>query len=61
MRREARGETWGNCEDGAEVTLYTIDGKEHSWPGSTMPTEITTQDIDATAVIWEFFAAHLMP
>ncbi len=58
---EVTGETWGTCQDGAEVRLYTIEGKGHSWPGSDMPPQITTKDIDATDVIWEFFASHAMP
>jgi poly(3-hydroxybutyrate) depolymerase len=43
------------------VVLYTIQGKGHSWPGSNMPAAITTRDIDATDVMWDFFAAHPMP
>jgi polyhydroxybutyrate depolymerase len=58
---EVTGETWGSCQDGATVTFYTVQGRGHSWPGSDMPPEITTQDINATDVIWEFFAAHSMP
>jgi polyhydroxybutyrate depolymerase len=58
---EVTGETWNNCREGTKVTFYTIEGRGHSWPGSDMPTEITTQDIDATDVIWEFFEAHPMP
>ena len=55
------GETWSGCRAGADVVLYTITGKGHSWPGSAMPAQITTRDIDATDVIWEFFAAHPKP
>ncbi len=55
---EVTGETWGRCQKDAEVVLYTIQGRGHSWPGSNMPPEITTQDINATDVIWEFFASH---
>jgi polyhydroxybutyrate depolymerase len=58
---EVTGETWGNCEAGAEVVLYTIAGKGHSWPGSAMPAQITTRDINATDVIWDFFKSHPMP
>lgn len=58
---EVTGETWGDCQEGAVVVLYTIEGRGHSWPGSDMPADITTQDIDATGVIWDFFAAHPMP
>jgi len=61
QRGEVTGETWRNCQKKAEVTLYTIQGKGHSWPGSDMPPEITTQDINATNVIWEFFMTHPMP
>jgi polyhydroxybutyrate depolymerase len=58
---DVTGETWGECRDQAEVVLYTIAGKGHSWPGSNMPAQITTQDIDATDVIWEFFVTHPYP
>jgi polyhydroxybutyrate depolymerase len=58
---DVTGEHWGGCRAGADVVLYTIDGKGHSWPGSAMPARITTRDIDATDVIWEFFAAHPKP
>lgn len=66
-RGEVKGETWGNgrkghgCRENALVTLYTIEGRGHSWPDSDMPAEISTQDIDATRMIWEFFQAHPMP
>ena len=36
----------------------STEGKGHSWPGSSMPASITTQAVDATDVMWEFFAAH---
>ena len=48
------GETWGNCSDDALVTLYTLAGGEHWWPGAPG----ATQFIDATDTIWEFFTAH---
>jgi polyhydroxybutyrate depolymerase len=58
---DVTGEEWSGCRDGADVVLYTIAGKGHSWPGSAMPAAITTQDISATDAMWEFFAAHPMP
>ena len=61
QRGEVTGETWGGCREGAGVVLYTIAGKGHSWPGSAMPAAITTRDVDATDVIWAFFAAHPRP
>ncbi|NOZ00020.1 MAG: poly(3-hydroxybutyrate) depolymerase [Chloroflexi bacterium] len=58
---DVTGEAWNNCADKAEVILYTIQDKGHSWPGSDMPSDITTQDVDATDVIWAFFADHPLP
>lgn len=50
------------CTDDAEVVLYTIDGGGHTWPGADPLLPIlmgyTTQAIDATEVMWQFFAAH---
>jgi polyhydroxybutyrate depolymerase len=37
------------CKDGAEVRLIRIDGLQHTW---------ARDEIDATAVMWEFFARH---
>jgi polyhydroxybutyrate depolymerase len=52
---EVRGEAWSGCSNDARVVLYTVEGKGHSWPGSTMPERITTKDIDATRTVWRFF------
>jgi polyhydroxybutyrate depolymerase len=57
---DATGERWA-CIPGQEVDLYTLDGKGHSWPGSNMPARITSQDVDATEVMWAFFKAHPRP
>jgi polyhydroxybutyrate depolymerase len=45
---------------GAEVVLYTIDRGGHTWPGGPqyMPQTVVgrvNRDIDASAVIWDFF------
>jgi poly(3-hydroxybutyrate) depolymerase len=57
---EARGIRYSGCDQGAEVDFYTIDGGGHSWPGGEpLPEWIvghTSQDIDATRVMWEFFS-----
>ena len=58
QRGDVTGEAWQECSAGADVLLYTINGKGHSWPGSRMPARITTRDINATDVIWDFFVAH---
>jgi polyhydroxybutyrate depolymerase len=54
--------TYSGCKDSADVTLCTISGGGHTWPGGA-PTGFgkTSTDIDATAEMWTFFAAHPMP
>lgn len=47
------------CTDGRTVTLVTVAGAGHQWPGS-LARENADQPstaLDATALIWEFFAA----
>jgi len=51
------------CRDDADIVFYRIDGGGHTWPGSrlTLPPGrfgATIHDLDATALIGEFFAAH---
>src|SRR4051794_19172809 len=52
------------CAAGQEVALYEVKGGGHSWPGSQFSAALskvvgpTTMDIDASELIWEFFAAH---
>jgi polyhydroxybutyrate depolymerase len=59
---EVRGVHYENCRSDSDVVFYTIDGGGHSWPGGGfLPEAIvghTTQDVDATRVIWEFFQEH---
>jgi len=47
-------ETYGSCTDEADVTLCSIRGLAHLWPGG--PGGLSS--IDATDAIWEFFAAQ---
>lgn len=54
--------TWSNCRNNAEVILYTLANHGHSWPGSPiMPKNITSQAVNATDVMWDFFKSHPMP
>jgi polyhydroxybutyrate depolymerase len=49
------------CRHGGEVALYTIVGGGHTWPGSEIvlgPPELTTESIDATALVLDWFEAH---
>jgi polyhydroxybutyrate depolymerase len=43
---------YDGCADGAEVRLIRIDGLGHRW---------TREEIDTTAVMWQFFKSHRMP
>jgi polyhydroxybutyrate depolymerase len=48
------------CADGRTVTLITIAGAGHQWPSSVAregAADRPSDALDATAVIWEFFAA----
>jgi polyhydroxybutyrate depolymerase len=58
------------CPDGRAVELITIDGAGHQWPGGAMKSvfqrlvldsDPPSTALDATAVIWTFFAAHPGP
>lgn len=52
------------CANGSAVALYTITGGGHTWPGNQ--TGIidraylgpTTQNLDATLALWQFFTAR---
>ena len=60
---EVSGVQFTNCA--ADVFFYTITGGGHAWPsGEVIPEFIvghTTQDIDATQTIWDFFLQHPLP
>lgn len=55
----------GGCPAGQDIALYTINGGGHTWPGvsGALPEAQfgkTNMDINAGAVIWEFFSAHAL-
>ena len=50
-----------SCPASRTVELITIDSAGHQWPGSTkgrQGADTPFAGLDATAVIWAFFAAH---
>ncbi|MFZ2658576.1 MAG: PHB depolymerase family esterase [Victivallales bacterium] len=58
--------TYAKGKDGTEVVLYRIEGGGHTWPDGKqyLPKMIVgpvCHDINATAIIWEFFKAHPKP
>ena len=59
---DVRGIRYTGCRDNAEVVFYTIEGGGHTWPGGgPIPIGKTSQDIDASETMWEFFKAHPLP
>lgn len=58
--------SYTKCAQNADVVLYTINGGGHTWPGDQpSPTEsvwgYTSQQIDATQLMWQFFEQHPLP
>jgi len=49
--------SWSGCE--ASTDLYIVEGGGHTWPGAIAVDFLgyTTDDVDATAEIWEVFRA----
>ena len=55
---------WEGCAPGGDVRLYIVEGGGHTWPGARVGLSSlgeTTKDIDATEVIWDFFADKRLP
>jgi polyhydroxybutyrate depolymerase len=63
---ETRVDTYSDCKDGATAILYSIEKGGHTWPGGEQYIPVrfigkTNSDLDASEIIWNFFAAHPMP
>lgn len=47
------------CADGSDVSVYVVDGMGHAWPGlQTGPLAAPNTGVQATELLWGFFAAH---
>ncbi len=60
---EASCLTYATCAGGAEVTLCTVLGGGHTWPGG-MPVPalgFTSRAMSATDMMWDFFERHPLP
>jgi polyhydroxybutyrate depolymerase len=56
-----RHAAYSGCREGRSVELYTIEGGGHTWPGGPPAGRRVgrvSREIDATEMIWEFFAGH---
>jgi polyhydroxybutyrate depolymerase len=52
--------TYGSCQDGRQVVLYTVTGQRHSWPGVTgaMAKGFVLPKINPNELMWSFFESH---
>jgi polyhydroxybutyrate depolymerase len=55
--------SYASCNGGASVTLCTVDGGGHTWPGGTPVPSLgyTTTNLSATDMMWSFFQQHPLP
>jgi polyhydroxybutyrate depolymerase len=60
---DAHCSKYPSCAGSAEVTLCTIDGGGHTWPGGAPVPSLgkTSYDLSATDAMWAFFELHPMP
>jgi polyhydroxybutyrate depolymerase len=55
-------ETHEACDAGTQVTLCTVEGGGHCWPGqAACPFGWSTTDISANDAMWEFFQGFSLP
>ncbi|WP_214324968.1 alpha/beta hydrolase family esterase [Nonomuraea sediminis] len=59
LSSDVRRASWSHCAPGAALTLYTIRGGGHTWPGPIAVSSLgaTARDLDATRVILDAFDA----
>ena len=55
-------QTWEGCEEDATVTLCTLDGFGHCWPGQPFcPSGESSQTIRANTMMLDLFEQHALP
>jgi polyhydroxybutyrate depolymerase len=58
-------DTWEDCENSAQVLLYTLKDWGHVWPGRYFTDNLTRDNpmhgFDAAQIIWKFFRQHRRP
>lgn len=62
-------EAYGDCQEGAEVVLYTIEGGGHTWPGNMdyvdaaleVGVGLISADLDGSVALWEFVSEFSLP
>ncbi len=63
VTQNARLVRYEECDEGATVELYAIDGGGHQWPDATFDLPLpnfgtATHEISANDLMWDFFEAH---
>ena len=65
MREAAAAcQTYSGCDAGVEVTLCSIEGEGHCWPGQAfcpMQFGTATTDISANDEMWKVFERFQLP
>lgn len=63
LNGDSHCETFESCAAGSEVTLCTVEGGGHTWPGGLPVPSLghTTQDLSANEAMWSFFLEHPLP
>ncbi len=62
MTGSATCETYDTCEAGAKVTLCTLAGMGHCWPGQPVcPYGAANTDLSADDALWSFFSQFTLP
>jgi polyhydroxybutyrate depolymerase len=54
---------WPQCKPGGVVELYVVGDGGHTWPGARLGGSLlggVSKDVDASAVIWDFFKVHTL-
>jgi polyhydroxybutyrate depolymerase len=59
--------SYTHCRQGVEVRFYRISNGGHTWPGAKEPAAslagpgLTSQEIDVSRILWDFFRTHRLP
>jgi len=57
-------ETWDECDDGVSVTMCSVEGMGHCWPGQSFcPPSLgaPNTDLSANEFMWQLFEKHTAP
>lgn len=58
--------SYGNCQGGAEVIVYRMEGGGHTWPNGAqyLPERLigpVCRELNGSELIWDFFKRHAKP